>query len=87
MFSVEQLAVIGAILDFRHSLPAFVSLRHRGTHQLKDLARPERVHELLHPDLPGDFPPIKSLSTLGWPQVLHIERGAAPQESLAKWRK
>jgi predicted ATPase/class 3 adenylate cyclase len=47
----------------RDSLPESVSLRDLGTHQLKDLARPEQVYELQHPDLPGDFPPIKSLST------------------------
>ena len=47
----------------RDSLPDSVSLRDLGTHQLQDLARSEKVYELLHPDLPGDFPPIKSLST------------------------
>ena len=47
----------------RDSLPDAVSLRDLGTHQLKDLARPEQVYELQHPSLPGDFPPIKSLST------------------------
>ena len=47
----------------RDSLPESVSLRDLGTHQFKDLARPEQVYELQHPALPGDFPPIKSLST------------------------
>ena len=47
----------------RDSLPDAVSLRDLGAHQLKDLARPEQVYELQHPDLPRDFPPIKSLST------------------------
>src|SRR6185436_3158639 len=40
-----------------------VTLRNLGAHQLRDLARPEQIYELLHPDLPGDHPPIKSLST------------------------
>jgi predicted ATPase/class 3 adenylate cyclase len=47
----------------RDSLPDAVCLRELGAHQLKDLARPEQVYELQHPDLPGNFPPIKSLST------------------------
>ena len=36
----------------RDSLPDAVSLRDLGAHRLKDLARPEQVYELLHPDLP-----------------------------------
>ena len=47
----------------RDALPAGVSLHDLGAHQLRDLARPEQVYELLHPDLPRDFPPIRSLST------------------------
>lgn len=33
-----------------------------GEHRLKDLARPEQIHQLLAPGLPTDFPPIKSLA-------------------------
>jgi len=47
----------------RDTLPDAVTLRDLGLHQLKDLARPEQVYQLQHPRLPGDFPPIKSLST------------------------
>jgi predicted ATPase len=36
-------------------------LRDLGEHRLKDLARPERVFQLLHPDLPGAFPPLRTL--------------------------
>jgi predicted ATPase/class 3 adenylate cyclase len=31
-----------------------------GTHRLKDIAVPERVFELRHPDLEADFPPLRS---------------------------
>ena len=31
-----------------------------GTHRLKDLAVPERVYELRHPDLAAGFPPLRS---------------------------
>jgi predicted ATPase/class 3 adenylate cyclase/Tfp pilus assembly protein PilF len=47
----------------RDALPPGVSLRALGTHQLRDLSRPEQVYELAHVDLPTDFPPIRSLST------------------------
>jgi predicted ATPase len=36
-------------------------LRDLGEHRLQDLARPERVHQLVHPGLPGEFPPLRSL--------------------------
>jgi predicted ATPase/class 3 adenylate cyclase len=48
----------------RDALPPRVTLRDLGSHQLKDLQRPEQVYQLLHPDLPADFPPLKSLNQL-----------------------
>jgi predicted ATPase/class 3 adenylate cyclase len=45
----------------RDALPAEVSLRDLGEHRLKDLRQAERVFQLLHPDLPEAFPPLKSL--------------------------
>jgi len=45
----------------RESLSAGLSLRDLGEHQLKDLDRPERIWQLLHPELPGDFPPLMSV--------------------------
>jgi predicted ATPase/class 3 adenylate cyclase len=46
------------------ALPPQCSLRDLGEHRLKDLARPERVHQLLAPNLPGEFPPLRSLEHL-----------------------
>ena len=43
------------------AIPAGVSLRDMGTHRLKDLQRPEQVFQVVHPDLPMEFPPLKSL--------------------------
>src|SRR5918998_475514 len=51
--AVQQLA--------RNALPEGCSLRDLGEHRLRDLLEPERVFQLLHPDLPGDFPPLRSL--------------------------
>jgi predicted ATPase/class 3 adenylate cyclase len=45
----------------RDSLPADASLHDLGDHQLKDLIRPERVFQLLHPQLPSEFPPLRTL--------------------------
>jgi predicted ATPase len=47
----------------RDALPPGVTLRDLGEHPLRDLYRPERVFQLLHPDLPADFPPIRTLAS------------------------
>src|SRR5688572_6744095 len=46
----------------RDQLPGGASLRDLGEHRLKDLVRPEHVYELIHSDLPSDFPALKSLN-------------------------
>ncbi|HEU5318193.1 MAG TPA: adenylate/guanylate cyclase domain-containing protein [Chloroflexota bacterium] len=48
----------------RDSLPPRVTLADLGEHRLKDLGRPERIFQLAHPDLPADFPPLRSLDAL-----------------------
>ncbi|HSH82034.1 MAG TPA: tetratricopeptide repeat protein, partial [Herpetosiphonaceae bacterium] len=45
----------------RDQLPTDVELRDLGEHRLKDLIRPERIFQLIAPDLPSDFPPLKTL--------------------------
>ncbi|HEX9370331.1 MAG TPA: LuxR C-terminal-related transcriptional regulator, partial [Roseiflexaceae bacterium] len=32
-----------------------------GAHQLKDLSRPEQIFQLVSPDLPADFPPLRTV--------------------------
>jgi predicted ATPase/class 3 adenylate cyclase/Tfp pilus assembly protein PilF len=46
-----------------HALPAGATLRDLGAHRLKDLQRPELLCQLVLPDLPSDFPPLKTLDT------------------------
>jgi predicted ATPase/class 3 adenylate cyclase len=46
------------------AMPQDVALRDLGEHRLKDLTAPERVSQLFVPDLPADFPKLKSLSVL-----------------------
>jgi predicted ATPase/class 3 adenylate cyclase len=45
----------------RDALPEGTKLRDLGERRLKDLFRPERVFQLISPDLPATFPPLKSL--------------------------
>jgi predicted ATPase/class 3 adenylate cyclase/DNA-binding CsgD family transcriptional regulator len=45
-------------------LPVDVSLTDLGTHPLRDLPRPERVVQLCHPDLPAEFPPLRTPKNL-----------------------
>ena len=45
----------------RDQLPAELSMRDLGEHRLKDLVRSEHIFQLNHPDLPSDFPALKSI--------------------------
>jgi predicted ATPase len=47
----------------RDQLPAGASLMDLGEKHLKDLFRPERVFQLLAPELPSEFPPLRTLDT------------------------
>ena len=43
------------------ALPAGVGIRGLGQHALRDLPRPESIHQLVVPGLLSDFPPLRSL--------------------------
>jgi predicted ATPase len=45
----------------RDQLPTGTSLRDLGERRLKDLFGPERVFQLLAPELPSEFPPLRTL--------------------------
>ena len=47
----------------RDQLPAGINLAELGEHRLKDLFRPERIFQLVSPDLPSEFPPLRTLDT------------------------
>jgi len=60
-----QVLVSGTIVDqLETELPAGLGLRDLGAHRLKDLARPERVYQLIAPGLPHTFPILRSLDQL-----------------------
>ncbi len=54
--------VVAALVADR--LPAGVSLRDLGNVRLRDLASPERVHQIVHPELRQDFPALRSLEAI-----------------------
>ncbi len=59
-----QVLLSGATQELvRDHLPPGVELRDLGEHRLKDLIRPERVFQVAAPDLPADFPPLRTLDT------------------------
>ncbi|HVE76649.1 MAG TPA: AAA family ATPase, partial [Actinomycetota bacterium] len=47
----------------RDCLPELVTVRDLGRHRLKDLSRPERIFQVLHPEIKEDFPALRSLDT------------------------
>jgi predicted ATPase/class 3 adenylate cyclase/Tfp pilus assembly protein PilF len=53
--STEQL------LDY--NLPGGISLLPMGEHRLRDLQNTERIFQLVIPDLPGNFPPLRTLTS------------------------
>ena len=72
----------------RENLPEGGTLLSLGAHRLKDLQRPEQVCQLCHPDLPADFPPLRSLGALptNLPQQLNSFIGRAKEiDHLVSW--
>ena len=47
-----------------HSLPAELSVRDLGVHRLKDLARPERLYQLVIDGVPDVFPALRTLDAI-----------------------
>jgi predicted ATPase/class 3 adenylate cyclase/DNA-binding XRE family transcriptional regulator len=45
-----------------NQLPPEVSLRDLGTHQLKDITRPEPIFQVVAEDLPAEFPPLRTMA-------------------------
>jgi LuxR family transcriptional regulator, maltose regulon positive regulatory protein len=54
-------------------LPAQTTLRALGEYQLKDLTRPEPIFQLISPDLPADFPPLRAaVANVGSAQLSNL---------------
>ncbi len=46
------------------NLPPGARLRDLGSHRLQDLQEPTRIFQMLHPDLPSEFPRLKSVDAV-----------------------
>jgi predicted ATPase/class 3 adenylate cyclase len=57
----------------RRTLPDGAALTDLGCHRLRDLVEPEQLFQLVAPDLPTGFPPIKTLDSR--PNNLPLQRG------------
>jgi len=67
-------------------LPAGTGLKALGTHRLKDLAEPTEIYQLIHPDLPAEFPPLKSLDVLANNLPIQTTRFIGRQREVAAVR-
>jgi len=60
-----QVLVSGVATDLAQGgLPPQSAMRELGSHRLTDLAYPEQVYQLVAPDLPAEFPPLRTLDVL-----------------------
>jgi predicted ATPase/class 3 adenylate cyclase len=61
----EQILISGSTADLvNNRLPEGISLLDLGKHHLRGLKRPERLYQLLHPELRDEFPSIKTQGTV-----------------------
>src|SRR5262245_34644280 len=71
----------------RDAMPRATGLRDLGEHRLRDLGRPERVFQLLHPDLPADFAPLRSLDVLPHNLPVQLTALVGRERELAELRR
>src|SRR3984893_7514037 len=83
-----QVIVSQAVVDrVADRLPPPVALRDLGAVRLKDLARPERVYQVLHPQLRQDFPPLRSLEATLNNLPQQVTSFVGREEDIAKVRQ
>ena len=68
-------------------LPDSASVEDLGPHRLKDLSRPEHVYQLCHPDLAGDWPPLRSLDSFPNNLPLQLTSFIGREEEIAEIRQ
>src|SRR5262245_19564858 len=75
----------------RDVAPEGVGFRDLGEHRLRDLQLPERIYQVVVPDLPSGFPPLRSLDTrpnnLPPQPTLLIGREGAAASALERLRR
>ena len=55
-----QIVLTSGVVDTIGPLPTPLGLRELGSHRFRGLERPERVSQVVHPDLDQEFPPLRS---------------------------
>src|SRR5262249_49942697 len=68
----------------RVSLPSKAALLRPGWHPLPDLATPGHISQLTRPDLPAEFPPVRSLDTRLYNLPIQL---TASLDERGSWRK
>jgi len=68
------------------ALPDGARLRDLGLHRLKGLRQPERIFQLLHPHLPADFPPLRSLEAFAEQHPLPVTHFIGREREMADKR-
>jgi len=70
----------------REGLPEGGELVCLGEHRLRDLAQPEELFQLTHPDLPSEFPPLRSLASFAHNLPIQVTSLVGREEELAAVR-
>jgi class 3 adenylate cyclase len=70
----------------RDNLPVGVATIDMGEHRLRDLIRPEHIFQLVVPDLPSHFPPLKTLDNRPNNLPLQPTPSSAERKYWARWR-
>lgn len=68
----------------RSELPPQTEIRELGEHRLKDLQRPERLYQVIVPDLPSVFPPLRSLSVVSNNLPIQLTSFVGRQQEIAE---
>jgi predicted ATPase/class 3 adenylate cyclase/DNA-binding CsgD family transcriptional regulator len=71
----------------RDRLPGSVTAKDLGSHRLRDLGRPEHVFQLVHPDLPVRFPPLRTLDHVPNNLPVYLTSFVGREPELAVLRK
>jgi predicted ATPase/class 3 adenylate cyclase len=83
-----QVLLSGATQELvQDDLPPGASLRDLGLHRLRDLQRPEQVYQLLAPDLPADFPPLRSLEAFRHNLPVQLTRFIGREPEMAEVKR
>ncbi len=69
------------------ALPDGAALHDMASHRLKDLAQPEHVWQLTHPELPSDFPLLRSLQAFANNLPLQMTSFVGRQPEMAEIRE